>query len=80
MSYILYHPFAVKSPCVDTLKIKGSETKTFCGSTLPAPYTPKSNVVKLVMNSHDGIRGNGFDITFTTETSKLAYHHKYTYY
>ena len=75
MSYILYHPFADKSTCYDKLEIKGSETKTFCGTTLPAPYSPKSNVVKLVMTSRYGIRGNGFDLTFTTETSMLAYYH-----
>ena len=57
------------------MEIKGSETKTFCGTTLPAPYTTKSNVVILVMTSIDGIKGSGFDLTFTTETSMLAYNY-----
>ena len=66
-----YHPFADKWSCYDTLEIKGLETKTFCGTTLPAPYTTKSNVVKLVMTSDRTDQGSGFDLTFTTETSML---------
>ena len=66
-----YHAFADKWSCYDTLEIKGLETKTFCGTTLPAPYTTKSNVVKLVMTSDRTDQGSGFDLTFTTETSML---------
>ena len=75
MSYIFYHPFADKLSCFDKLEIEGSETETFCGTTLPAPYTTRSNVVKLIMTSNGRIRGSGFDLTFTTETSMLAYNH-----
>ena len=77
LSYNFYYPFADKSSCFDTLEIKGFETKTFCGTTLPAPYTTKSNVVKLVLTSDDGIQGTGFDLIFTTVTSMLAYNHAY---
>ena len=55
------------------MKIKELETKTFCGRTLPAPYTPKSNVVKLVMNSDGSVQQTGFDLTYTTVTSMLTY-------
>ena len=76
-----YHPFAGEWSCYDTLEIKGLETKTFCGTTLPAPYTTKLNVVKLVMTSDSRIQGSGFDLTLTTETSMLQpsfYKLKYT--
>ena len=66
-----YHAFAGLGPCSDKLEIKGLERKTFCGITLPAPYTTKSNVVKLVMTSDRTDQGSGFDLTFTTETSML---------
>ena len=73
LSYNFYYPFAGKWSCFDTLEIKGSETKTFCGTTLPAPYTTKSNFAKLVLTSNGRIQGIGFDLTFTTVTSMLAY-------
>ena len=69
-----YHPFA-EWFCYDTLEIKGSETKTFCGTTIPAPYTTKLNIVKLVMTPSGRFLGSVFDLTFTTETSMLAYNH-----
>ena len=75
ISYYIYHPFVDDSSCYDTLEIKGLETKIFCGTTLPAPYTPKSNVVKLVVTSDDTVQRAGFDLTFTTVTSMLTYKH-----
>ena len=72
----MMHPFVGVSSCYDTLEIKGLETKTFCGRTLPAPYTSKSNVVKLVMTSDHNIQQTGFDLTFTTVTSMLTYNHQ----
>ena len=66
-----YHAFAGLGSCSDKLEIKGLERKSFCGTTLPAPYTTKSNVVKLVMTSDRTDQGSGFDLTFITETSML---------
>ena len=74
MSYIFYYSFA-ESYCYDTLEIKGLKTKTFCGTALPAPYTTKLNVVKLVLTSNNRVQRTGFDLTFTTLTSMLTYNH-----
>ena len=69
------HPFVDISSCYDTLEIKGIERKTLCGTTLPAPYTSKTNVVNLVMTSDGYVQQTGFDLTFTTVTSMLTYKH-----
>ena len=67
------HPFLDELACYDTLEIKGLETKIFCGTTLPAPYTTKSIVLKLVLTSDDSIEQTGFDLLLTTYNDQLQW-------
>ena len=52
--------------CFDSLEISGNLSQVFCGRTIPAPFMPGLNVVKLKMKSDYSVAGTGFQLVFTT--------------
>jgi hypothetical protein len=52
--------------CYDSLEISGNLSQVFSGRTIPAPFMPGLNVVKLRMKSDDSVEQTGFQLIFTT--------------